>query len=111
MSLVQDSLRAFAAGAAVCCIVYAATAVPAETHAAIDEFAFKPDTLTVPIGTTVVWENKDDIPHTVVAVDKTFHSPALDTDDKFSFTFNNAGSFEYFCSLHPNMKARVIVAP
>jgi plastocyanin len=75
MSLVQDSLRAFTAGAAVYCIVYAATAVPSETHAAIDEFAFKPDTITVPVGTTVVWENKDDIPHTVVAVDKTFRSP------------------------------------
>ena len=56
-------------------------------------------------------ENKDDIPHTVVAVDKTFRSPAFDTDDKFSFTFNKAGMFEYFCSLHPNMRAKVVVAP
>jgi plastocyanin len=111
MSLVHDSLRAFAAGAAVCCIVYAATAVPAETRASIDEFAFKPDTITVPVGTTVVWENKDDIPHTVVAVDRTFRSPALDTDDKFRFTFNKEGTFEYFCSLHPNMTAKVVVAP
>jgi plastocyanin len=75
MSLVQDSLRAFAAGAAVCCIVYAAAAVPVESRAAITEFAFKPDTITVPVGTTVVWENKDDIPHTVVAVDRTFSFP------------------------------------
>ena len=109
MSLVQDSLRAFTAGAAVYCIVYAATAVPSETHAAIDEFAFKPDTITVPVGTTVVWENNDDIPHTVVSLNGTFRSQALDTEDKFSFTFGKAGTFEYFCSLHPHMKGKVVV--
>jgi plastocyanin len=111
MSLFHDGLRAFAAGVAVCCVVYAATAVPAATPASIDNFAFKPDTVTVPVGTTVLWENKDDIPHTVVSLDGTFRSPALDTDDKFSFTFDKAGTFEYFCSLHPYMKAKVVVAP
>jgi plastocyanin len=111
MSLVDDSLRAFAAGAAVCCIVYAASAVPTEFRASIAEFAFKPDTMMVPVGTTVTWENNDDIPHTVVSLDHTFRSPALDTDDKFSFTFNKAGTFEYFCSLHPNMTAKIVVAP
>jgi plastocyanin len=111
MSLVHDSLRAFAAGAAVCCIVYAATAVPTESRASIAEFAFKPDTIMVPVGTTVTWENNDDIPHTVVSLDHTFRSPALDTHDKFSFTFNKAGTFEYFCSLHPNMTAKIVVAP
>jgi len=111
MSLFHDSLRAFAAGAAVCCVVYAATALPAETRASIDNFTFKPDTITVPVGTTVVWENDDDIPHTVVSLDGTFRSSALDTEDKFSFTFDKAGTFEYFCSLHPHMKAKVVVAP
>jgi plastocyanin len=48
---------------AVCCVVFAATALPAETRASIDDFAFKPGTITVPVGTTVVWENNDDIPH------------------------------------------------
>jgi plastocyanin len=111
MSLFHDSLRAFAAGAAVCCIVYAATALPAETRASIDNFSFKPDTITVPVGTTVVWENNDDIPHTVVSLDATFHSQALDTEDKFSFTFAKAGMFEYFCSLHPQMTGKVVVNP
>ena len=111
MSLFHDSLRAFSAGAAVCCVVYAATAMPAETHASIDNFTFKPDTITVPVGTTVVWKNEDDIPHTVVSLDGTFRSQALDTEDKFSFTFDKAGTFEYFCSLHPHMKAEVVVAP
>jgi plastocyanin len=111
MALLQDSLRAFAAGAAVCCIVCTATALPAQVRASIDNFTFKPATITVPVGTTMVWENDDDIPHTVVAVDGTFRSQALDTEDKFSFTFEKAGTFEYFCSLHPHMTGKVVVNP
>jgi plastocyanin len=75
----------------------------------IDNFAFDPDKLTVKPGTTVTWTNEDDIPHTVVATNKAFRSKALDTDDKFSFTFVTPGSYEYFCSLHPHMKAMVVV--
>ena len=110
MSLLRDSLCAFAAGSVVCCVVYGATALPAETRASIDNFMFKPDTITVPVGTTVVWQNDDEIPHTVTSVDGTFHSPPLDTKDKFSFTFDKAGTFEYFCRLHPRMKGKVVVA-
>jgi plastocyanin len=111
MSLFYDGLRAFAAGAAVCCTVYAATALPVETRASIDNYMFEPDTITVPIGTTLVWENKDEVPHTVVSLDGTFRSRALDTEDKFSFIFNKAGTFEYFCSLHPQMTGKVVVNP
>jgi plastocyanin len=111
MSQFHDILRAFAAGVAVCCVVYAATALPAETTASIDNHAFRPETITVPVGTTVVWKNDDDTVHTVVALDGTFRSQALDTEDKFKFTFDKAGTFEYFCSLHPYMKAKVVVAP
>lgn len=114
MSLVHDGLRAFAAGTAAACILYSAIAAataPAEVHASIDNFVFKPDTITVRAGTTVVWENDDDIPHTVVALDGAFRSQALDTEDKFSFTFAQAGMFEYFCSLHPRMKGQVVVTP
>jgi plastocyanin len=111
MSLFHDSLRAFATGVAVCCVAYAATALPSETIASINDHAFRPETLTVPVGTTVVWKNDDDTVHTVVARDGTFRSQALDTKDKFSFIFDKAGTFEYFCSLHPYMKAKVVVAP
>jgi plastocyanin len=55
-------------------------------------------TRTVAVGTTVVWQNDDEIPHTITSVDGTFHSPALDTKDKFSFTFDKAGMFEYLCA-------------
>ena len=111
MSLIHDSLRAFAAGAAVCCAVYAALAAPGETRLTIDNFTFKPDTVTVAVGTRIVWQNDDDIPHSIVETTGKFHSPALDTEDKFSFIFDKAGTFEYFCGLHPHMKGKVVVAP
>ena len=75
----------------------------------IDNFSFAPGTLTVPVGTTVTWTNRDDIPHTVVSTDGAFKSKVLDTDEKFSFTFSKAGSYPYFCSIHPKMTGKVIV--
>jgi plastocyanin len=76
----------------------------------IDNFSFNPPTITVRAGTQVTWTNQDDIPHTVVSDDKTtFKSRALDTDEKFSFTFTKPGIYEYFCSIHPHMTAKVTV--
>jgi len=75
----------------------------------IDNFSFGPATFTVPVGTTVTWTNHDDIPHTVVSTDKVFKSKVLDTDEKFSFTFSKAGTYPYFCSIHPKMTGTVVV--
>jgi plastocyanin len=77
----------------------------------IDNFSFSPATLAVPVGTTVTWTNRDDIPHTVVSTDdpKPFKSKVLDTDEKFSYTFSKAGTYPYFCSVHPKMTGKVIV--
>jgi plastocyanin len=75
----------------------------------IDNFTFTPKELTVAVGTTVKWVNHDDIPHTVVEKTTTFRSKALDTDDSYSFTFTSAGTFDYFCGLHPHMVGQVIV--
>ena len=75
----------------------------------IHNFAFNPQRLTVKAGTTVVWENADDIPHTVVSSTKAFRSEALDTGDKFSFTFTSPGSYDYFCSLHPHMTGTIVL--
>jgi plastocyanin len=90
----------------------AAVAEPAATAATqvkIDNFTFAPQRLTVKAGTTVTWVNEDDIPHAIAATGKEFRSKVLDTDDKFSFTFTTAGSFEYFCSLHPHMTGTIVV--
>jgi len=83
---------------------------PTSLQITIDNFSFTPATLTVPAGTEVTWVNHDDIPHSVVSEDKTtFKSRALDTDEKFSFTFAKPGTYTYFCSIHPKMSAKVVV--
>ncbi len=82
---------------------------PETTDVKIDNFSFGPATLTVPLGTTVTWTNRDDIPHTVVSTDGVFKSKVLDTDEKFSFTFSKAGTYPYFCSIHPKMTGKVVV--
>jgi plastocyanin len=89
----------------------AATSQPpaATAEVKVDNFSFGPPTLTVAVGTIVTWMNRDDIPHTVVSTDTVFKSKVLDTDEKFSYTFNTAGTFAYFCSIHPKMTAKVVV--
>jgi len=89
--------------------VVAAPSTPATAEVTIDNFSFSPAELKVAVGTTVTWTNRDDIPHTVVSTDKVFKSKVLDTSETFSFTFSAAGTFPYFCSLHPKMTGRVIV--
>jgi plastocyanin len=84
---------------------------PAAMEVKIDNFSFSPATLTVAVGTTVTWTNQDDIPHTVVSTDdpRAFRSKVLDTDEKFTYTFSKAGTFAYFCSVHPKMTGTVVV--
>lgn len=84
---------------------------PSETQVTIDNFSFAPPTLTVTAGTRVTWTNHDDIPHNVVHTDLKFKSKALDTNDSFSYDFTEPGTYEYFCSLHPKMTAKIIVEP
>ena len=83
-------------------------ATPAEVK--IDNFSFLPAVITVPVGTTVRWTNRDDIPHTVVSDDHTtFKSKPLDTDEQFTYTFTKPGTYSYFCSIHPKMTGKVVM--
>jgi plastocyanin len=75
----------------------------------IDNFSFGPQTITVPVGATVTWRNADDIPHTSVSTDGVFKSKVMDTDEKFSYTFTKAGTYPYYCSIHPKMTGQVVV--
>ena len=79
------------------------------TEVKIDNFTFGPAEVTVKVGTPITWTNHDDIPHTVVSTDKEFKSKVLDTDEKFSTTLSKAGTFTYFCSIHPKMTGTVVV--
>src|ERR1700742_1056870 len=92
-----------AIGLAVAAAPLSSTRARAEDTAVnIDNSTFEPKDITVKIGTTVTWKNRDDIPHTVVSAGK-FRSKTMDTENSFTFTFTAAGDYKYFCSLHPHM--------
>ncbi len=95
--------------AIVATLAFAAPAVAQDTTIDIKDFMFM--TVTVTAGSKVTWTNRDEVPHTVTEKDKLFRSAALDTGDSFSYTFTTPGTYEYFCSLHPQMVAKVIVIP
>ena len=75
----------------------------------VDNFTFTPATLTVSPNTIVKWVNKDDVPHVIASDQGLFKSKALDTDDVYSYTFTKAGSYSYYCSIHPKMVGKIIV--
>jgi plastocyanin len=82
---------------------------PDARQVVVDNFSFTPAATAVPVGTTVTWTNHDDIPHNVVSPEQKFKSPVLDTDEKFSHTFEAAGTYKYYCSIHPRMTGQVVV--
>jgi len=84
---------------------------PAAVQVKIDNFKFDPREIVVPIGTKVTWTNADDVPHTATAKgeDPSFDSGAIDTDEKFSFTFTKPGVYTYYCKVHPHMTGVVTV--
>ena len=79
------------------------------TEIRIDNFKFGPETITVPVNSKVTWVNKDDVPHVIAENSGAFKSKALDTDDAYSYSFTKAGTYEYFCAVHPKMVGKVIV--
>ena len=90
-------------------LVASAPSYAKEVTVTISNFAFSPDTTTIAAGDTVKFVNADDTVHSVVAKDGAFHSDGLDTDDSFSYTFAQAGTFDYYCGLHPFMTGEIIV--
>lgn len=98
-------------GAALGFVVPAQAGADAKKNVNIDNFSFSPTPLTVAVGTTVTWANHDDIPHTVVDSDdpKIFKSAPLDSNDEFTHLFDKAGTYRYFCSIHPKMEGTVVV--
>jgi plastocyanin len=85
------------------------TAVAAETHTVVmDGVKFVPESLTVNRGDTIVWQNKDPFPHTVTAKGA-FDSHDIAAGKSWKYTARKSGEFAYVCTLHPNMKATLIV--
>ena len=111
--MTKSTMRNFLAVTAIQVFV-ATTGLPIPVQATdssvtIDNFTFAPQQVTVKTGTTITWTNQDDIPHAIASSAKVFKSKALDTGDKFSFTFTTPGTYEYFCSLHPHMTGTIVV--
>jgi plastocyanin len=88
----------------------AGAAAPAKAvTVTIARFAFTPGVVSVPVGASVTWINNDDDAHSVVADGKAFRSAPLDTGDRYSFTFQAAGTYGYHCGLHPQMVGKIVV--
>ena len=85
----------------------------AVAEVAIVDFGFEPAEIEVPTGTTVTWTNEGAVIHTTTdkARDKAWDSKVMETGDTFSYTFTEAGTYEYWCALHPNMLGTVVVTP
>jgi plastocyanin len=75
----------------------------------ISNFMFMPATLTVSVGTTVTWKFDDSTAHTVTANDNSFASSPTAGGRTYTHTFTSAGTVAYHCSIHPFMKATIIV--
>ena len=75
----------------------------------IKDFKFGPPEVTVRVGQRVTWTNHDEETHTVTSATGAFSSAGLSHEDSFSQTFTKPGRYAYFCALHPQMKATVVV--
>jgi plastocyanin len=87
-----------------------------EVMVSMENFVFVEDRIEVSVGTTVTWTNADSTRHTVTSgtddtADGTFDSDDIEAGETFSYTFDEAGEFAYFCDIHPTMTGVVVVTP
>ncbi len=75
----------------------------------VQNFAFNPVTITISKGQTVTWTNMDNVPHTVTSTTGVFDSGSISSGQTFSYTFNNAGTFEYSCTIHPSIPHGTVI--
>lgn len=94
-------------GVAICSPSSAET--PDPNRIVVKDFMFMPNSLTVKAGSTVTWANMDDEPHTVVSNTGLFRSAAMDTNESFSFKFEQPGTYHFTCSIHPRMVGTIVV--
>lgn len=91
--------------------IAAAASAAMKPAVTITNYSFHPATLTVKKGTTVIWLNTDEDVHTIksTAGPGAFSSPALDSGGRFQFTFHEAGTYHYICTVHPYMHGVIVV--
>src|SRR5690242_12790165 len=107
MMMRRPASRPALAALAALLLLGAPGARAADVTVKIENFTFEPQKVTVPVGTTVLFENADDIPHLVAASDGSFRSKALDTGDTYALKVEKPGELAYFCALHPHMQGTI----
>jgi plastocyanin len=90
--------------------LYEAAYEPSPVEVEIEDFAYTPDPVLIPVGTTVNWTNKDAVEHTVTSDTGVFDSGNLEPGDSFEFRFDVPGTYPYHCEIHPSMQGTVIVS-
>ncbi|MCX2727753.1 cupredoxin domain-containing protein [Thermomicrobium sp. 4228-Ro] len=85
------------------------TATGTTVEIRVVNFGFEPAEVTVEVGTTVIWRNESPTTHTVTAKDGSFDSGLLEGGTSYSVTLTKPGTYDYWCTLHPEMVGRVIV--
>ncbi|HET6703723.1 cupredoxin family copper-binding protein [Amycolatopsis sp.] len=94
-------------------VPFAGPAVAATQQVMMQDYAYSPAALTVRVGDTVTWMQHDQAPHDVVTTSApvAFRSPQLSAGQSWSYTFRQPGTYQYYCSVHPDMRASVTVLP
>jgi plastocyanin len=109
-TLIVASLLALTGGLAIAVgAAHAADSAAPEVTVNIENFIYNPNPITVSVGATVRWTNKDVVPHDVVSDDKSFKSKLMTKGQEFSYKFTKPGTFNYVCSIHPRMAAKIVV--
>jgi plastocyanin len=85
------------------------TTNPGSNEVFVQSFAFSPATITISVNATITWTNKDAVAHSVTSDTGLFDSGLFNTNATYSHQFTTAGTFNYHCSVHPSMLAKVIV--
>jgi amicyanin len=111
MKRIPGPLRAVLTAAALALLLVGTslTVRGATYEVAIAEFAFAPAELTITVGDTVTWTNRDPVMHTATSVNGAFDSGELEQGDSYSLTFTAAGTYDYLCTPHPSMTGRIVV--
>jgi plastocyanin len=109
-ALARRLLLRRALGAGIVMAIGSRAAGAADAEIIVDNFTFSPVPLMVKAGTTVTWMNHDDIPHSIVCPALKIKSHPMDSDETFAYRFEQEGTFDYICGLHPHMHGQVVVA-
>ncbi len=117
MKIINFSQGLFLLGASLLLVLLTVTSSckkdsssPSKNEVYIENMAFSPATITVPLNTTVTWTNMDGTAHTVTSTMGVFDSGSIADNGTFSYTFTTAGSYNYECTFHPSMTGTVVVS-